>query len=58
MQNKFRTGEARNLQSLIDKVHEVWGELLLEPHIAANCINSMPTRLREVIEKNGYWIKY
>lgn len=58
MKKKFKSGDVRNLQSLVDKVHEVWDELILEPHIAANCINSMPTRFRKVIAANGYWMNY
>lgn len=58
MVRRRRSGEVRTVPALRELVHQTWERLRTRPQLVANCVNSMPTRLRKVIAANGYWTKY
>lgn len=58
MCREWEVGEARNHQAVVNKAHEVWEFLRRRPNICLNLVNSMTSRLNEVVDAHGGWTSY
>jgi transposase len=54
----WRAGELRTREALRNHVHQVWQQLSQRQNYTQNLVNSMPRRLQQVRDNDGYWIPY
>lgn len=52
------SGQDRNAEQLMNHVVRVWESLREKLNVIAKCMSSMPSRLNEVLNNNGYWTSY
>jgi len=48
----------RTTAALVDHARQVWEGLRARPDFLANLMSSIPNRLNQVIERDGYWTDY
>lgn len=58
MQRSWRSGELRSKVQLRQKVSEVWQTFQEHDNLCERLVFSLPLRLREVLNNNGYWCSY
>ena len=57
-QAHFNARDANNANELFDFVNQKWEELANDEGYLQALVDSMPNRLRAVIDKQGGWTKY
>lgn len=58
MQRSWISGALRNREELRQRVNEVWETVQNSDNICQRLIHSLPTRLAQVVQNNGYWCNY
>lgn len=56
--NTWVPGYERTRKALVEHAKNAWEELRCKDDFFANLTNSIPRRLHQVIERNGYWTDY
>lgn len=58
MVRRWEPRRERTVAALVDHAREIWEELRFQPDFLSNLIDSIPNRLNQVIDRNGYWTDY
>lgn len=48
----------RTVAAIVGHAREIWEELRFPPDFLTNLIDSIPSRLNQVINRSGYWTDY